>query len=1039
MSATARLRLLGGFQVHLPDRTLTAADWPTLRAGELVALLALSPERRLHREQVTEALWPHLHPEAGAANLRKAAHHARHALGSPEAVTLRGSHVALLPGQEVDSDLTCFTDGAVAALRAQDPAGCARALVAYGGELLPGAALAEWAQEPRQRVHDLHLRLLRSSGRWAEVVLADPTDEPAYQHLMQEAIGAGLRPAALRWYEQARVQLATELGVVPGPDTEALRERALAGLTPAGPGLVGREADLARAAGVLREADAHRLGLLAVRGPPGIGKTAFCRELGVMAQARGRVVHRTHAEPAEPALAPLARLAEDLMLGARPLLAAVGTHAHLVLGALTADPSAPQPLGPVSRHQVVGALTTLLRACAHGAPTMVVLDDAQHADRATSDALLTLASSVPDVLVVLAYRPGDGATAPGDPLPTGLARVHRQGRAALLDLGRLDDDAIRALVRGKPADPEQVVVLAGGNPFAALEIARYAPSPDGLGPDLATALARRFVDVDPALLDLLRDHALAGDLTAAQVSAMHGGDESAGLRALDRALDLGVLEVSRGRYRFRNALVRRALVDGIAPHLRTAAHRRVAERLEAAGASSARLAHHWRLGERPDRAATHALAAAARAVELGAFADARAVLGPLLVDDPRQPRALAVTAQALDLEGDPLVLTAYDAAIAVASPDEADDLRAARGLAQVKQGDPSGALRALEGIEPGTVAGRLAVALAYAGAAALGTTDPARGTVLAARARRLALETGDRASLVIASWAQAAAAHARGELHDSVLTDLRETQDVPHLAVRVFDGHLCIMQRFLYGARPYDEVIAFADSVAAESARVGAARGLAFGVTLRGEAELLSGRLDAAEADLCRAVELNRATGGPVGEAHALQRLSEVALHRGDEHRARSLLQEALDLARVTDIGFHLLDRIYGALITLATRTSDPAQALLAVEEAEQAVRGPLETCPGCRITLAVPAAIACAQAGALERAAAHAQAVDYLASVVMRLPAWDAAHVEVRAHLAAAQGDVPASLALFAEAARGFTRAGQPLDARRVAATRSP
>ena len=65
---------------------------------------------------------------------------------------------------------------------------------------------------------------------------------------------------------------------------------------------------------------------------------------------------------------------------------------------------------------------------------------------------------------------------------------------------------------------------------------------------------------------------------------------------------------------------------------------------------------------------------------------------------------------------------------------------------------------------------------------------------------------------MIASWAQAAAAHARGELHRSVWADLQETSHVPHLALRVFDGHLCITQRFLYGARPYADVIAFADA-----------------------------------------------------------------------------------------------------------------------------------------------------------------------------------------------------------------------------------
>ena len=80
---------------------------------------------------------------------------------------------------------------------------------------------------------------------------------------------------------------------------------------------------------------------------------------------------------------------------------------------------------------------------------------------------------------------------------------------------------------------------------------------------------------------------------------------------------------------------------------------------------------------------------------------------------------------------------------------------------------------------------------------------------------------------------------------------------------------------------------------------------------------------------------------------------------------ARALIDEALDVARQTDIGFHLLDRIYGTRISL--HADDPAAALHVMEDASESVRGPLETCPGCRITFAVPAAIAAARAGEIE------------------------------------------------------------------------
>jgi hypothetical protein len=202
-------------------------------------------------------------------------------------------------------------------------------------------------------------------------------------------------------------------------------------------------------------------------------------------------------------------------------------------------------------------------------------------------------------------------------------------------------------------------------------------------------------------------------------------------------------------------------------------------------------------------------------------------------------------------------------------------------------------------------------------------------------------------------------------------------------------------------------------------------------VTLRGEAELLSGDLDTAEADLRVATDLSRAlAGGAVGESLALQRRAEVALYRGDRPEAGVLLDEALAVARDSDVGFHLLDRIYGSRIAAA---ADPAAAVATLVDAEACVRGPLETCPGCRITLAVPAAVAAATAGELELLAEWEPAVDFLADVVMKLPGWHAAREEVRGHAARARGGDGGPH--FAEAARQFRATGQPLDAARCEA----
>jgi tetratricopeptide (TPR) repeat protein len=210
---------------------------------------------------------------------------------------------------------------------------------------------------------------------------------------------------------------------------------------------------------------------------------------------------------------------------------------------------------------------------------------------------------------------------------------------------------------------------------------------------------------------------------------------------------------------------------------------------------------------------------------------------------------------------------------------------------------------------------------------------------------------------------------------------------------------------------------------------LGAARGTAFATTFRGEARLLAGSLDAAEADLTHGVELHRSIGALGGEALSLQRLAELALLRGDRARAETLLDEALAVARESSLGFHLFDRIYGTKIAAA---SDPAAAMAALEEAEEAVHGSMETCPGCRIALAVPAAIAAADAGDLDRAARYEGVASRLTAILMRLPGWYAALDEVRGHRTRAGGDFDGARVHLAAAAEGFRRAGQPLDAQR-------
>jgi hypothetical protein len=80
-----------------------------------------------------------------------------------------------------------------------------------------------------------------------------------------------------------------------------------------------------------------------------------------------------------------------------------------------------------------------------------------------------------------------------------------------------------------------------------------------------------------------------------------------------------------------------------------------------------------------------------------------------------------------------------------------------------------------------------------------------------------------------------------------------------------------------------------------------------------------------------------------------------------------------------------------------------------------------------------VPAAIGAARAGRLDLAEDYASQTSYLANVVMRLPAWHAAHDEVRGHIALADGEGAAvAHSQFSAAAARFRSAGHPIDAMR-------
>ena len=154
-----KVTLLGGFDVAVDEVVVPESAWRLRKARELVKLLALAPNHRLHREQAMDALWRDRAPAAAANNLNQAVYVARRALGA-DAIDSREE--ALVLQAEVDVD--AFESAALHARRLRTPAAYRAALSLYSGELLPENRYDDWAELRRETLAALASELEQEAG-----------------------------------------------------------------------------------------------------------------------------------------------------------------------------------------------------------------------------------------------------------------------------------------------------------------------------------------------------------------------------------------------------------------------------------------------------------------------------------------------------------------------------------------------------------------------------------------------------------------------------------------------------------------------------------------------------------------------------------------------------------------------------------------------------------------------------------------------------------------------------------------------------------
>jgi DNA-binding CsgD family transcriptional regulator len=369
-------------------------------------------------------------------------------------------------------------------------------------------------------------------------------------------------------------------------------------VTPAG-ALVGRDSEMARLAGLIREVAQGRGGSVLVEGEPGIGKSTLVRAMTAEASAAGCQVFWGGGDELSQAL-PLLPFLDGLRVREPSANPRRETIVRLLRGEISADRGTDVPT--VLAEQLLALIT---EQCAIR-PTVMVVDDLQWADQASVTLWGRLARSAGQVplLLVGMMRPVPQRDdllalrrAAGDAVRIQLAGLTEVAVADLMTAlaGGVPDENLLRLADGAAGNPlyvtELVAALARGSSLAVTE-AGAARLASGTAPDsLSAAIADRLGFVTGPVRDVLRAAALLGTGFAVSDLAIVLGRSVADLiPAVDEACAVGVLAESGQGLGFRHPLIRAALYDEMPTPVRAAWHRDAGQALAQAGAPADRVA-----------------------------------------------------------------------------------------------------------------------------------------------------------------------------------------------------------------------------------------------------------------------------------------------------------------------------------------------------------------------------------------------------------------------------------------------------------------
>ncbi|GIG66782.1 ATP-binding protein [Phytomonospora endophytica] len=380
---------------------------------------------------------------------------------------------------------------------------------------------------------------------------------------------------------------------------------------PLSPVFAGRTAELA----ALRDSWSEAAGgpsFALVSGEAGIGKSRLLAEFTAGLDAGTRVLTGECLELGGLPYAPFAAVVRGAVreLGAAGVAALLpGSSPELarwlpVLGT-------PPPEDGAGRGRLFEEVLGLLEGLAASGPTVVVLEDLHWSDASTRELVLFVARNLSTTgLLLVATLRAEEAGHLGS-LPAGLARAPGARRVDLPRLSAVEVAEQLAGIDGRPADPAEVARVHRRSEGIPLFVESLDRSGEGMSASLREQLLGGLTTLPDRGRAALRAASVIGVQVPHDLLVDVAGLEPATADEELRPLVERALLIPDGHgYRFRHALIRAAVHDGLLPGERVRLHTRCATALSALpGEHSSALAGHWDAAGR----APEALAAAWRA------------------------------------------------------------------------------------------------------------------------------------------------------------------------------------------------------------------------------------------------------------------------------------------------------------------------------------------------------------------------------------------------------------------------------------------